>query len=146
MRLHEISKPSLTMPEEQAVDLSDEIEDGLHVEYEELTSLLDTWVLHGDYGSLRAFISHERFPEYQDQVHGLIRSTLGSRLVIVRVPGLFGTGERKGFVSASYLPAFANIATRKNLPMLMAEISVDQVLALGSAVEGEVIVPTTVFN
>lgn len=52
------------MPEEQAVDLRDEIENGLNVEYEELTSLLDVWVQHGDYGSLRAFLSHARFPEY----------------------------------------------------------------------------------
>lgn len=79
-------------------------------------------------------------------MHGLIRSTIGHRLIIARVPGLFGTGEGKGFVSASYLPAFADIAARKNLPMLMAEISVDQVFALGLAVEGEVIVPNNVFT
>lgn len=140
--------------------LRDFVFEGLHKKYPDIAKLVNRWIFKADRRVLKKLVSHDDYPQYADDVKRVLKSFYHRGEIPVRRvigyhhptkpvdPLVFLTREKPAPVATSLYKLHGDFgflkASYKNpklRPVLSGVVNIDDVVALGSPVEAELIVP-----
>jgi hypothetical protein len=138
------AKEATSQQSSDADDWSELVEDGLDVEYEDISSAVFEYTQNLNISGITRALESDRYPEYKADLDRMLGLKFpDGNIPVTRVDKYAGRGRsgESAFASVSVIPTWGSGAPPKSVQKFV--VSIDDVLLAGNAAEGELIVKSS---